>query len=284
MTIEIAIVVVGLAVVAASVVLAWFKKGPEVWASFAFGFLLVLIASPVGSKLSSFSLSGGKLEVSFKEAALTEEQKGKLTESARLALPVLAPGSPAPTNQAQAKSMDTASRKIQSDLAAYITSLGYIPSQLIGTEFLAPGYIVSIQQGRPVTWATQSEAFPKLQTTTSPLAFPRFAIEQSVPLPGNSKPTMIAVDFWCSKDAQTIEASLNGLSQAFDEKLLRRMAQESDLYVVQAVLQCRGFKLASKLAKPTPAGGDQESFLYEPQGAEPIVLGYRLARVTRPAG
>ncbi len=69
------IVIVGLSLACIGALLSWYqKKSVGIWATYAFGFLLVLTSGPISSGLQGFSLTGKGLEVNFTEISVSTSE------------------------------------------------------------------------------------------------------------------------------------------------------------------------------------------------------------------
>ena len=267
------ICIVGLVIVVAGVLLAWHGKGNGTWATFSFGFLLVLVGGPLGSQLQTLSVSGTGLDVSFTPRELDEAEVSKIEAVAGQAFVDLTSSAPLTGENSIAHQFGTAAASFQEELFRLITSLGFAPTQLVGVSRLAPGSIVRIVEGKPILWATPQEAFPSLEATSSAIAIPGF--DQIAP--GADPQQQVSVSFACRGGATLQEVSYSSLSSKLNRSLLPKLKQNPELKVVQAAISCSGLQLK---ALSEAVGGNPDAERVEYESEEPVVLGYRLAQLS----
>jgi hypothetical protein len=261
----------GVLIACSGVVLSWYQKsGAGIWATYVFGFLLVLIGSPLRANLSALSVSGKGLQVSFRAVEASPEQLTAIENRARSAIVSLTADKANQVNGETRQLVDKASQGVVEQLLPFIRSLGFVPTQIVSAIQLSPGTIVSLKDGRIVTVATPSQAFPKLETLGSSIPFPMFQIERSLPRSMNGK---VLVKFECKNGAEVIEASIVALESTMDQKLTSHLAPLDEYFVVQAVLRCSEPIIASSTRMEKTAEAGQQDFKYT--GKETI-LGYKL--------
>lgn len=270
------IVCAGLLAVAAGVALSWYKKpASSIWATYAFGFLLVLVGGPLRSNLSGLSVSAKGVEASFKlpDQSTTEKQIKESERKARETVFALSREQQKLVAGQERKVVDEASESVVNKLIPFITSSGYIPTQIIGSQKLEPGTILSFVDGRPLTVASSSEGFPKLNIQTSNVAIPRFAEDLEVP---GSQGKRVAAQFECAKGSQILEASTSSLASTMDPGLLGRLSKSQSYFVVQSVLKCLEPRLYTMTESRNPGEASKKNFEYQgPEG----VLGYKLLAI-----
>ena len=274
---DIVIVLIGLSIACAGVVLSWHQKGAGVWATYVFGFLLVLTGGPLRQNLTTLSVTGQGLEVEFTVTEPSEIQVKEIEDRARASILSLSAAESNVVSTEGRKLLDDASQDVVDQLLPFIRSIGFVPTQIVGAEQMRPGSVVTISDGRPITWATPSEAFPDLDTVSSNVPFPTFEIESSLPGSTNADSKLL-VRFDCKEGAQNVEASLSALSSKGNKDLLARIGNNTTMYVVQSVLLCKNLFLASSSRDTAESSEEQKNFLYS--ATEPVVLGYRLANLS----
>lgn len=157
------IVCAGLLAIAAGVAFSWHKKPTSsIWETYAFGFLLVLIGGPLRGNLSGLSVSAKGVEASFKlpDQSITEKQALESERKARETVSSVSREQLKQVTGQERKVIDEASESVITQLIPFITSLGFVPTQIIDSQRLEPGTILSFSEGRAVTVASSSEGFP----------------------------------------------------------------------------------------------------------------------------
>lgn len=260
------IVIVGLLVSVSGVILAWNQKGTGTWATFSFGFLLVLVGGPVSSRLGTISLSGTGVEVEFNAVAVSQTEQETLSSQAATAFLAFSPSTDN-ENSPERILLGNASKAFQKELSTYLTSLGFLPIQPTGKELIGPGTVLRIEEGRPVVWASPSEAFSNLQVSHSSVAIPRLAYKSA------TENKYVEVLFDCTNGSMISEASLLALSTSIRPEVGNSIADATDLRVVQSTLSCIGFRLAATAAAETKK--DEDIIDYGENAR--VVLGIKLA-------
>ena len=271
------IVCAGLLAIAAGVGLSWYKKpASSIWATFAFGFLLVLVGGPLRSNLSGLSVSAKGVQASFKppDQSTTDKQIKESERKAREIVSALSREQQQLVIGQEQKLVDEASESVVNKLIPFIAASGFIPTQIVGSQKLEPGTILSFADSRPLTIASSSEGFPKLNIEISNVAIPRFAEVLDVP---SSQGKRIAVQFECAKGSQILEASTSSLASTMDPGILGRLLKAQSYFVVQSVLKCLEPRLYSSTESRNPGETSKKNFEY--QGPEGI-LGYKLLAIS----
>ena len=267
------IVVVGLGLVCVGALLSWHqKKALGIWATYVFGFLIVLTSGPISSGLIGFSVTEKGLDVKFTEvspsASEIEDINSKTEQSIRsLSAAVSDIESDSP------ESNRGYSEEIVSKLIPFIRALGYTPTQIIGSPNIRPGSVVIRSEGKLSLWATQQEAFPNLATQKSSVAIPKFHL--TYPVEGSEYPNKFL--FECGEGALSEETSISGLMKNWNSSLSQNILSAESTYVVQSTLLCQGLLMASsQRGNAVGADGKQD---FEFKTKENIVIGYKLAAV-----
>ena len=270
------IVCAGLLAVAAGVALSWYKKpASSIWVTYAFGFLLVLIGGPLRANLSGLSVSAKGVEASFKppDKSTTDKQVKENERKARETISILSREQQKQVTGQERQVIDEASESVVAQLLPFIASLGFVPTQIIGSQKLEPGTILSFTDGRAVTVASSSEGFPRLNIQSSNVAIPRFAVQRDIP---GSQAKRVAVQFDCTKGSQILEASTSSLTTTLDPAIFSRLSKSQNYFVVQSVLKCLEPRLESATDSRNPSESSKNSFEYS--GPE-SVLGYKLLAI-----
>ena len=289
----IAITICGLLIMASGVALSWYKKGAGIWATYGFGFLLVLIGGPLAEKLSEFSLSATGLNANFSvaENVPITQPEDNAEKPTLLNLKI------ANTDLIDSKEIDEAeaSAKIsiqgEKQISNLVESLGYYPAPIKGNELFQPGTVVKFIDGRMITWATSNEAFQNLSVESTPTTFPAQQLTGIIDSLNGSK-SETKVNFECSKGARVSQVSLSSLNTSVRKNIFSNL-RDADSYVVQSALLCDGFELSSRvsasvavelspaLKKLIGVGMSGESTIrYEYETEEPVALGYRLVSIS----
>ena len=274
---EILIVVAGILTVGAGIALSWYKKASgSIWATYIFGFLFVLIGGPLRGNLAGFSVTAKGVEATFKppDLSVTAKQIKDTEIRARETLSSLSREQQKQVAAQERQVIDDASKSVIDQLLPFIASLGFVPTQIIASQKLEPGTILSFTDGRPLTAASSAEAFPKLNVQTANVAIPRFVVEREIP---GSQTKRVAVKFDCKKGSQILEASTSSLTSTLDLALFKGLPTSQSYFVVQSVLKCLEPVLASASDSKNP--GESSSQNYEYSGPETI-LGYKLLAIS----
>ena len=268
------IIIVGLGLACVGALLSWHQKNAMgIWATYAFGFLLVLTSGPISSGLRGVSLTGEGLDVKFTELSVNKSEvegiSAKTVESIKsLSLANTTAG------QSDTETKNTYTKDIVEKLIPFIRSLGYAPTQIVGSPNIRPGSIVSLSGDSLSLLATPQEAFPSLNVQSSPVALPTFQF--SYPLP--QKDSYYKFVFECNEGASSEEASFSGLINNWNKSLSQKGLESQNAYVVQSVLLCSGLQMAS--SRRGDGKSDESRQDFEFQTKDKIVIGYKLAKVT----
>jgi hypothetical protein len=270
------IVIVGLGLTCVGAILSWYQKNSiGIWATYGFGFLLVLTSGPISSGLQKFSLSGEGLEVRLTEISSSTSELEGISTKAVQSITSLSLSNTTDTDQSS-NVKNTYTKDIVEKLLPFISSLGYTPTQIVGSPNIRPGSVVTFPKGELSLWATPEEAFPSLTLQTSSVALPTF--EFGYPLPaGDSYYKFI---FRCNEGATSEEASISGLANHWNKSLSPKMNISEPSYVVQSVLLCNGLTMASSRR----GGGDGTSKAENRQDfdfstKDKVIIGYKLAKI-----
>ena len=220
----------------------------------------------MSSRLGSLSLTGTGVEVAFNAHSLSKEEEKTLKEEAKAAF-IMLNQEPSSTASEARVLLGSASRSFQNDLVSYITSIGFSPIQPTGAELLRPGTVLRLEQGRPIFWATSTEAFPRLQVTESSLAIPKLS-QYSKTAHGGTE-----IKFECIGGSKVENASLLALSTSMSDNVRQSLASNADLRVVQSIIVCTGFAI-SAITKGKDVT-DEDALRY-PEGSR-LVLGIKMA-------
>ncbi|MCA9470089.1 MAG: hypothetical protein KC643_32215 [Nitrospira sp.] len=268
------IVVVGLGLASVGALLSWHQKNAVgIWATYAFGFLLVLTSGPISSSLRGFSLTGEGLDVKFTELSVnTSEVEGISAKTAESIKTLSVANSTA--GEKDADTTNTYIKDIVEKLIPFIRSLGYAPTQIVGSPNIRPGSMVSLSGESLSLLATPQEAFSDLKVQVSPVALPTF--EFSYPLP--QKDLYYKFVFECNEGATSEEASFSGLISSWNKSLNRKFLESENAYVVQSVLLCSGLQMASSRRGGEKSEESRQDFEFRTK--DKITIGYKLARVS----
>lgn len=267
------IVSVGLGLACVGALLSWNEKnGMGIWATYAFGFLLVLTSGPISSGLKGFSLSGEGLDVEFTELPVNGENLDAIRGNTEESIRTLSLAN-ASSDKNDAEMTNTYTKDIVEKLVPFIQSLGYTPTQIVGSSNIRPGSVVTISSSGLSLWASPEEAFPGLGIQTSAVALPTFQF--SYPLP--SQDSSYNFIFECGEGATSEEASISGLVNSWNKSLSRNAADSSATYVVQAVLLCSNLQMASSLRGNESQEQTRQDFDFSTK--DKVVIGYKLARM-----
>jgi hypothetical protein len=272
--VDLLIVSVGLLIACCGVVLAWQKKGGlAIWATFTFGFLLVLIGGPLRGNISGVTVGTKGLQLSFSSVTQSPDQAKALEATVRASIASLAPTKRDSSTADAQQTLDKTSQVVIDQLLPFIRSLGYVPTPIVGAIQVAPGSIVTLEEGRPSVMATPSEAFPNLAVYTSGVAFPRFAAASEVP---GSRSEKVDVEFQCREGVEAVEASLTSLERTADVELVGKLSDSREYFLVQSIMRCNGLTLQARTVSNDPDGSDKRAYDYST--ANTVVLGYKLLR------
>jgi len=264
------ITIVGLLIAAAGVYLSWYKKGNETWATYLFGFSLVLVGGPLGSQITSFSINEEGIKLSLNKSALEPDEiaiiKGVAAQSIGIELELS-------SADVSSKSYDSDIQSVQKNFIDYFQSIGYIPTQLVGSGGLSPGSIITYIEGRPWLLASPGEAFPELNIQTSPVSLPQFSVKTAGPGIGSTtEKIQTKTNFFCAS-ATSNKASMAALQKSASGRVISKISGSNRMLVVQDVIVCS--KLALESARDIAGRQDKaEVFFYESD--TPVVLGYRV--------
>jgi hypothetical protein len=266
------IVLAGLAVIAAAATFTWFKKASvNIWASYLFGFLLVLIGGPLRSSLSALSVTSGGVEVSFKpvDESTSQEKIREIQGRAKEVLLAISTEQQEKVAGPVQQTIDQLSQTVIDQLIVSIKALGFIPTQIIGSPKLEPGTVLSFVSGKSITIAASREAFPTLRTESSSVALPASQILRAIP----GTKGKVQVMFRCEGGAQIVEASSIALTGSMDLSALTNLSKDINYFVVQSVLRCKKPRLASSSDLMENNERNTRDFDYS---AEDAILGYKL--------
>lgn len=267
-----AIVIVGLGLACTGSLMSWNeKKGMGIWATYSFGFLLVLTSGPISSGLQGFSLTDKGLDVKFTEISLESTKIEAISTKAQESIKSLSLSSTS-DNTFGIEVTNTYTKDIVEKLVPFIQSLGYTPTQIVGSPNIRPGSIVTIANKGLSLWATPTEAFPNIQIQSSAVAIPTFQF--SYPLP--SKESSYTFVFECGEGAESEETSLSGLMRSWNTDLSERASKSQEAFVVQSVLICNNLKMASSL-KGNGTNVSRQDFDFSTN--DKVVIGYRLVQL-----
>lgn len=267
------IVIVGLGLACVGALLSWHQKNSMgIWATYACGFLLVLTSGPISSSLRGLSLTGEGLDVEFTELSVaTSELEGISTKTEESIKSLSLANTSANDNNSEASNKYT--KDIVEKLVPFIRSLGYAPTQIVGSPNIRPGSVVTFSGGNLSLWATPDEAFPNLNIHTSSVAMPTFHF--SYPLPSSNSYYKFIFD--CNEGAASEEASFSGLINSWNKSLSQKVLNADATYVVQSVLLCGSLEMASSLRGSGEAKNDRQDFEFSTK--DKIVIGYKLASI-----
>mgnify|MGYP000465819684 CR=1 FL=1 len=270
---NILIVIVGLGLACVGALLSWHQKNSMgIWATYAFGFLLVLTSGPISSGLRGFSLTGEGLDVKFTELSVaTSELEGISTKTEESIKSLSLANATANDNNSEAT--NTYTKDIVEKLVPFIRSLGYAPTQIVGSPNIRPGSVVTFSGGNLSLWATPDEAFPNLKVQTSSVALPTFQF--SYPLPSSN--SYYKFIFECNEGASSEEASFSSLINSWNKSLSQKTLNSDTTYVVQSVLLCSGLQMASSLRGNGEADDNRQDFEFSTKDKN--VIGYKLAKI-----
>lgn len=272
------IVIVGLGLTCVGALLSWYQKNSiGIWATYAFGFLLVLTSGPISSGLQGFSLSGEGLEVRLTEiSSSTSELEGISTKAVQSISSLSISNTTEPDQKAKVNNAYT--KDIVEKLIPFISSLGYTPTQIVGSPNIRPGSVVTLSNGGLSLWATPEEAFPSLTSQTSSVALPTF--EFGYPLPEID--SYYKFIFQCNEGATSEEASISGLTNHWNKSLSPKMNISEPSYVVQSVLLCSGLSMASSRRGSGATSDERQDFDFRTK--DKVVIGYKLAKINLSGG
>ncbi|MBW3532234.1 hypothetical protein [Shewanella sp. NKUCC06_TVS] len=269
---NILIVIVGLGLACTGALLSWNeKKSMGIWATYAFGFLLVLTSGPISNSLQGFSLTGKGLDVKFTEISPESSIIEAISTKAQESIKSLSLSS-ASDNNFGVEVTNTYTKDIVEKLIPFIQSLGYTPTQIVGSPNIRPGSIVTISNKGLSLWATPQEAFPKLLIQSSAVALPTFQF--SYPLP--SQESFYKFIFECGEGAVSEEASLSGLMGSWNKTLSQRALNSTETFVVQSVLLCSSLQMASSL-RGNGSNESRQDFDFSTK--DKVVIGYKLVKM-----
>jgi len=270
---DVMIVIVGLGLACVGALLSWHQKNAMgIWATYAFGFLLVLTSGPISSGLRGFSLTGKGLDVKFTKLSVGNAELEGISTKTEESIKSL---SLANTNAVDSEpgTTNTYTKDIVEKLIPFIRSLGYVPTQIVGSPYIRPGSVVTLSGGSLSLWATPSEAFPNLKVQTSSVALPTFQFSYPIP----SSDSYYKFIFECNEGATNEEASFSGLLSNWNESLSQKTLNSDVNYVVQSVLLCRGLQMASSRRGNGTEDGSSQDFNFHTK--DNIVIGYKLAKI-----
>lgn len=261
--------ITGLLMLGAGVILSYYRKGGgSVWAIFIFGFLLIVIGSPIHGSLSGLSVTTKGLEFSFKIVEPSPEQLKSIDTRAQNAVKSLSPdqedGLPFPIRQAMNKSQ----QGVIEEIISYVRSYGFTPTELIGAAQLQPGTIVTLQKGHPMVIATAGQAFSTLPVKIKRVFFERMQVENVVP---EKQEDRVNVSFDCSS-VQLAEIPIADLKITVSEQLWSRLSTLDEYFVVQSVITCSNPKFFFSVLGGKFEGRNVASV----RVGEEIILGYKL--------
>jgi len=265
------IVAGGFAVLGAGVALIW-KKRPasSVWIIFAFGFLLVLIGSPIGRNLTNLSVDQKGLQVSFQSVRTSpsaERAKSAVTQAA-IQGSVALPNAP----QQSQLLIVSASRAASNELLEYVRWRGYLATGLTDTGSL-PGSLWRLAPDGSIRLeAAASDAFPKLKTVSTVIDMgDGFAGIERDPSDFNR---MARVSIRCTRGAVQVEAIPASLANTINPKIFTALDlnDRHDLAVVTSAILCRGLIISSSI---TLSGRNTPLFTNERDLGD-VSLGMRL--------
>jgi len=264
---------VGLAIVLFAVVLAWQKRARTgIFFTFLFGFLLVLIGSPVGQNMTKLSVSKNGIEV-VREIQLSpaEEQnkleltKDRIQDSATLrGIKFVLPSQ---DNYLIDSSAFAAAR----DLSQYVTSKGFSATGLVSGSAIRPGSIYKMtSDGSYRLVTTGNDPFPKLSTTSV----------DSDRIPDFTNTASGAeVSIKCARGSAIVEASDASLVQSADAEFFSKLGNsKADAFaVVNSVLLCRGLTISSSFS--VNANGVHAVVFHNEKDLGDVPLGMKLAAI-----
>ncbi len=277
------ILFIGLLVIVAAVYLSWHKKGHEAWATYIFGFLLVVVGGPLGSKIDTLKFSNQGVDLKFTTLAENTEEVLKVEEKAVKSLLNLQLSTSEDSSQKKI-SEGSQSGSLQSSYLSYFKGLGYIPTQIVGYESFKPGTVIKFVDGSPVVLATKNEAFNQMNVTSSRAVLPDFFKKKTgeTEILKNKVKFEANTSFNCDK--ATVEtASINALQNSIDTGVVSQFIESSKIFVIYETIGCENLRLDTEYL----SSGDTTAPLSTTVGAEladkfsyssknPVVLGYKL--------
>jgi hypothetical protein len=265
----------GLGLTAAAVVLAWRQaRTPLNWVPFLFGFLFVLLGSPLvnvktvellNSKPQRYALSPVHLpadQEALITTAILATTTGARAAATQSALPPTQPG-------------NAAAQVIEHEFLPYVRQLGFVPTQFFGATSVEPGSIIFLKDGHSTLIGTQEESFPAITAQTAAVPFPQMFVANELDKGVSTDSATVT----CGAGASTREISLQALERTEKSDIMAPLAKSPvGYYVVQTVLQCHSFALESH----SPSHRGQRAGLASRTYASvsPIVIGYKLLKVS----
>ncbi len=248
------------------------KKSMCIWATYSFGFLLVLTSGPISSGLQGFSLTGKGIDVKFSEITLEDSDLQAISAKTKETIESMSLSSTS-ANASEVEFTNTYTKDIVEKLIPFIQSLGYTPTQIVGSPHIPPGSVVTLSPKGLSLWATPEEAFPEIGVQSSGVALPKFQFRHPLPEP-NAHYDFI---FECREGAAIEEISLSGLMGSWNKALSQRALNTSGAYVVHSVLICSSLQMASSLSGGSEPSEERQDFEFSTKGT--VVLGYKLAKM-----
>ena len=279
------ILIVGLCVTVAGIVLSWYKKVQGMWATYFFGFLLVLTGGPLSNSISKFAVSPqGGLEVAFVQAKADTLSISPEGAVATLQLQTTNISSEIKKELPNEANIDVAEIK---QLTDYVKQLGMTPIKISSSESYKPGTIVRIYNGQLDRWASPEEAFPELLTSSSSVSIPNFELEGNFSSDKSSN-FKTRIQFSCKNGANIVSATDFGLTSKINKKVLNHFG-DNNLYVVQGTLLCNNLEMSTEgvgkatvvspvLKKLIDAGVSGE-VKYESTYTGNVALGYKFSKI-----
>lgn len=281
------ILFIGLLVVLAGVYLSWHKKGNEAWATYLFGFLLVVIGGPLGNKLDSLKLSNDGVDLTF--SALSENTV-EVLEVEKKAVKSLLNIQTSINNNSTKTSVNYAeqSGSLQTSYLSYFNDLGYIPTQIVGSESFKPGTVIKFEDGSPVVLATQNEAFKNMIITSSKAVLPDFLKEKTweTEILKNKIKFKAKTSFKCQK-AKVQTVSINALKNSINSTVINQFIGSSEIFVIYETIGCDDLRLDTKYLSAGDASVAMASNIdselanrFSYSSDNPVILGYKLLTIS----
>jgi hypothetical protein len=259
----------GFVVILAGIILAWTKRGGGAFLVLLVGLAMVVVSGPGSRWLQQFSFFRKDIDVSY---AIKEPRDAMTREQAsRVATTVFSVAGTADTSD-----QDTGNAphyKVQDQYRDYFLSIGFIPTDIVGTANLVPGTIITYKNGLPVVWANQEQAYPGLKPGSAYAGIAELVMKDRGGTPGTPVGTL---DFHCASGAHE-NASLLDLETLLQDRVADSLgaARDQEYFVVYETLACRRLDMELRVQNGTP-----EPQTYDFRSPDRVVVGYKLAKVT----
>jgi hypothetical protein len=278
------ILVVGLITVLSGIYLSWHKKGNEAWATYLFGFLLVVLGGPLGSKIDSLSLTNKGVDLSFSAVSENSEEVSRAEIKAVKSLINLQKSE---GKSKYEKDNYNKGEGLQSNFLSFFKSLGYIPSQIVGYETISPGTLIKFENGTPIILATQQEAFGGMNISTSNTVLPSFDknVEGETQILKKKATYKARTSFECT-NSTVKSTSVTSLNNSIDHNIIAEFKDNPDIFVVYETVNCDNLRLKTSYSaeqnnedtiSSNSNGVKTDEYMY--MSEDPVVLGYKLMSI-----